>query len=87
MYGQITYSLIWSVEVKIDNVADTFPQHNFLVVWIHEAHKLGVFQGVQQQLGDSSLVLLGCHVHYVVPAALLTRQNSGTTVWIRTESA
>ena len=82
--GGRTYSLIWSVEVKIYNVADTFLQHNFLVVGVHEAHELGVFQGVQQQLGDSCLVLLGCHVHDVVPAALLSRQNSGTTVWIRT---
>lgn len=78
-YGKRTYSLIWGIEVKIYNVADTFLQHDFLVVWVHEAHKLWVFQGVQQQLGDSRLVLLGCHMHYVVPAALLNRQNSGTT--------
>lgn len=79
-----TYSLIWSVEVKIYNVADTFLQHYFLVVWIHEAHKLWVLQGVEQKLGDSCLVLLGCNMHYVVPAALLTRQKQQTTVWIRT---
>lgn len=78
--GMVTYSLIWSVEVKIYNVADTFLQHNFLVIRVHEAHELWVFQSVQQQLGNSCLVLLGCHMHHVVPAALLTRQNSETTV-------
>lgn len=78
-----TYSLIWSVEVKIYNVADPFLQHDFLVIWVHEAHELWVLQGVQQQLSDAPLVLLGCHVHYIVPTALLNRQNSGETGWIR----
>ncbi|TNN70647.1 hypothetical protein EYF80_019084 [Liparis tanakae] len=44
------------------DAAEDVMLHNFQVVWIHEAHKLGVFQGVQQQLGDTSLVLLGCHL-------------------------
>lgn len=68
-----TDSFIWSVEVKIYNVADSFLQHDFLVVWVHEAHELRVFQSVQQQLGDPCLVLLRSHVHDIVAAALLNR--------------
>lgn len=78
-----TDSFIWSVEVKIYNVADSFLQHDFLVVWVHETHELGVFQSVQQQLGNPRLVLLCCHMHDIVAAALLHRHNKGTCIWIR----
>lgn len=78
-----TDSFIWSVEVKVYNVADSFLQHDFLVIWVHEAHKLWVFQGVQQQLSNPCLVFLGCHVHYIVPAALLNINHRGTTEWVR----
>lgn len=78
--GERTYGLIGRVEVKVYNVADASLQHDILVVGVHEAHELGVLQGVQQQLGDARLVLLGSHMHHIVPAALLcpeTKQKTG----------
>lgn len=69
------YSLVGGVEVKVYDVVDALLQHALLVVRVHEAHEIGVFQSVQQQLGDARLVLFGCHVHDVIPTSLLNRQK------------